>query len=431
MEKFDAIIIGAGVAGMTSAYELSKHYSNILVVERDEEIGGTVSSYDIDGFSIEKYYHHFFSHDMQLLDFVKDLGLEDKLIWQEAPTGYYFDNKLFNLNTPLEILNCQFLSLLDKLKLGFAMFKLKYTDNLSHLDGTTAKEWILKNTSIRVYENFFEPLLKSKFGNEPDISAAWLCARIKKRSNKNFKGEKLGYFKGGFKVFFEAIAARIERKVKILKASRVERILIENNKVNGVSVGGKEYLTDRVIITAGPKTVLDLCEVPYPLKEKLEKIKQQCIVCCLFGLRRSLIRPYWLNIKSKTLPFGILIEHNNFVNFKEYKDTRIIYAITYCENEDDNIFKLQDKEIADVYLRSLEDQFALKREEVAWWRISKSREAGPVYKKGLLDLIPEIKTGIDGLYLSGMIRSYPDRGINESIKDAQDCIGIIVNGDSR
>lgn len=431
MKEFDAVIIGAGVAGLTVAYELSKHYSDILVIEKGSEVGGTVSSYNIDGFNIESYYHHFFSQDLALLNLSKELGLEDSQIWHEAPTGYYFDNRIFNLNTPIEILNCKFMSLSDKFKLGLALLKLRHREDLSSLDAITAKEWIIENTSRRVYENFFKPLLRSKFGNEPNISAAWLCARIKKRSNKNFKGEKLGYFKGGFRLFFETIMDKAGTKLNMLKDTKAERIIIEENMVRGVFAGGNEYLADKVISTVGAGTLLGLCDLPYSLKEKLRQIKEQCIVCCLFGLKHSLMTPYWLNIKSEDLPFGILIEHNNFVNLEEYRNTRLLYAITYCEDENNALFKMQDREIIDIYLRALESQFSLRRDDVLWWRISKTTEAGPVYRKNFLKLIPEIDTGINGLYLSGMIRSYPDRGINESIKDAQECADVILKKHSK
>lgn len=427
MERFDVIIIGAGVSGMVAGYELSKRYPNILIVDKEFEIGGAVSSYNIDGFNIEKYYHHFFPGDLQLLALVKDLKIADKLIWKEAPTAYYFDNKIFDLNTPLEILNCQFLSFSDKLKLGLALLKLKSISDLSYLDNLSARDWIVQNTSLRVYENFFKPLLKSKFGDEPDISAAWLCARIKKRSYKNFRGEKLGYFKGGFQVFLDALSRKVCQKGKILKNAKVEKIIIHNNKIGGISIEGKQYFSDKVITTVGAKSLMNLCEYPCSFKKKLEQVKEQSIICCLLGLKQSLIRPYWLNIKSDTLPFGILIEHNNFVNLNEYHNTRLIYAITYCNDENDAFLKISDGEIINIYLEALEKNFALSSNDLLWWRISRTNEAGLVYRKGLLKLIPEMTSEIEGLYITGMIRSYPDRGINESVKDAQDCVNIIVN----
>lgn len=426
MEKFDAIIIGGGVAGSVAAYELSKHYPRVLLVEKERELGGMVASYHIDGFSIERYYHHFFSQDTQLLELSKEIRLESSEIWSEAPIGYYFDNRIFNLNTPFEILRYKYISLGDKFKLGASLIKLRHIDDLSSLDNITAKDWIVRNTSERVYENFFKPLLRSKFGDEFNISAAWLCARLKKRSNKKVKGEKLGYFDGGFETFFNAIESRAGTRVDFLKGTEAERIITEYNKVKGVVAGGTEYLSDVVISTVGPSTLLRLCDLPETIKQRLNKIKQQAVVCTIFGLKQSLFKPYWLNIKSDNLPFGILIEHNNFVDFSQYKGARIIYAVTYCNRENDSFFKKPIEDIEDIYIRSLEAHFNLRLENILWRRTSKTKEAGSIYEKGLLKLLPDIKSGISGLYLCGMIRSYPDRGINESITDAKECVDIIL-----
>ena len=426
MKDYDMIIVGAGITGMTLAYELSKYFSKILLIEKESDIGGAVSSYAIDGFSIEKYYHHFFTQDLELLNLIKDLQLSGEVIWQNAPVGYYLGGEIFALNSPLDILSYRYLSLSDKIKLGIALLKLKSQHDFLHLDHLTAKEWIIANTSVRVYENFFRPLLNAKFGKDLDISAAWLCARIRKRANKNFEGEKLGYFKGGFRILFEAIKQKMGKGVTILRSTEVDKVITANNMVEGVLARGANYSSDNVIITTGSKTALRLCDFPYQEREKLKKINDQCVICCLIGLKRSLIPLYWLNIGSEGLPFGVLIEHNNFVNFEEYKNTRLLYVITYCANENDAFFKMQDEEIFSKYSGALEGEFSLKKEDLLWYRISRSSEAGPVYTKGILNYLPEIQSGIRGLYLAGMIRSFPDRGINESIKDAEYCAKIIA-----
>jgi protoporphyrinogen oxidase len=421
------IIIGAGVAGLTVAYELSKHNYNILMLEREPELGGMVSSYRLDDLDIEKYYHHFFSRDSNLLNLVNELDLKDKIVWRNAPTGYYFAGKIFNLNTPFEILNSDFLNFFDKFKLGLALFRLKMIKEFSYLDDVSAKDWIIRNTSNRVFENFFKPLLRSKFGDYEDISAAWLCERIRKRANKNFFGEKLGYFRGGFNTFFGRMLKKIDKHVTIVKNSSVERILLDNNKVKGVVSGGKEHSSDQIVSTVGIRVLRSLVDLPPILENKLNELDEQRLVCCLFGLKKSVIRPYWLNLSSETLPFNILVEHNNFVNFDEYRNIRLVYAITYCDGENWEFFKIPDNDIISLYLKALEREFNLNSKDVLWWRISRASEAGLIYKIGVHKYIPDIESGISGLYLTGMLRSYPDRGINESIKDAQDCTKIILN----
>ena len=51
--QYDVIIIGAGITGMTCAYQLTRKHKNVLVLERENRIGGQIHSWQIDGFTFE------------------------------------------------------------------------------------------------------------------------------------------------------------------------------------------------------------------------------------------------------------------------------------------------------------------------------------------------------------------------------------------
>ena len=112
--------------------------------------------------------------------------------WLKGTTGYYINEKIYPLNTPMEILQYPHLSLFDKVKLALLVLRSK-RKNIEDLDNITAKDLILNVAGKSVYENFFEPLLRSKFGDEKDnVSASWLLSRIKIRSDRSLSGERLG-----------------------------------------------------------------------------------------------------------------------------------------------------------------------------------------------------------------------------------------------
>jgi all-trans-retinol 13,14-reductase len=56
-EDYDAIVVGAGVSGLLSALVLSKDGKNVLVVEKDELIGGNLRTYTIDGYTVDTGLH--------------------------------------------------------------------------------------------------------------------------------------------------------------------------------------------------------------------------------------------------------------------------------------------------------------------------------------------------------------------------------------
>ena len=64
-----------------------------------------------------------------------------------------------------------------------------------------------------MYTSFFEPLLKSKFGERRnEVSAAWLISRIAIRSDRGVSGERLGYLNGGFHQLITALEKSMEQK---------------------------------------------------------------------------------------------------------------------------------------------------------------------------------------------------------------------------
>ncbi|MBN2111129.1 MAG: NAD(P)/FAD-dependent oxidoreductase [Methanosarcinaceae archaeon] len=57
MEKYDVIIVGAGISGLLSALALSKHGNKVLVLEKNDFVGGNCNSYMVDGFQVDTGAH--------------------------------------------------------------------------------------------------------------------------------------------------------------------------------------------------------------------------------------------------------------------------------------------------------------------------------------------------------------------------------------
>ena len=60
------------------------------------------SSYKIDYYYIEKYYHHIFQNDAEILQLIEELGVGDRLEWLRGSTGYFVDGEAYPMNTPFE-----------------------------------------------------------------------------------------------------------------------------------------------------------------------------------------------------------------------------------------------------------------------------------------------------------------------------------------
>ena len=134
----------------------------------------------------------------------------------------------------------------------------------------------------------------------------------------------------------------------------------------------------------------------------------------MIGLRKSILNTYWLNIKSSEIPFGLMLEHTRFHREDSYEG-HIIYMAGYAQGPEDPLWRMSESEIEAACYRALEEQFGAGREDVLWYRASRAKDSAPVYSTGYLDNLPPIETPIGNLYATGMMRSYPERSVNDSI----------------
>ena len=419
--NFDVIIIGGGITGLSAAYYLTEKGLDVLLLEKNSELGGLLSGYSLEKYNIERFYHHVFASDREFFNLMDELGLKDQLIWLKASVGQLTHGKIYTLDSIKDILKFPLLSLGDKLRLAFFVLRSRHIGDLKELDRLTAEEWIVANCGKGVYENFFYPLLVAKFGDGyRDISASWLAGRISLRSHRSPSGERLGYMKDGFNVLIEHLAEQISRQAKIITGCKVNRVIVEGRKVKAVETENGTFFTDAIINTTSPRELLEICNLKGEEENRLKNIDYQSVICLLLALNKSIIPNYWLNINSKSLPFHLLIEHTNFYRKPDY-DANLIYVCSYLNNKEDTLWNRDDGDIKNLYLDGLREIRDIKNEDILWWRLARAEYAGPLYKTKFLEYKPKYNTSYGGLFITGMVSSYPERSINESIKQGLEC----------
>src|SRR5690349_882402 len=80
-------IIGGGFTGLTAANELLKAGFRVTILEGDSMVGGLASGFDVGGYVLERFYHHWFSNDQYVVDLVRELGLEHQVVTRPTRTG--------------------------------------------------------------------------------------------------------------------------------------------------------------------------------------------------------------------------------------------------------------------------------------------------------------------------------------------------------
>jgi protoporphyrinogen oxidase len=174
--KFKAVIVGAGPAGLTAAYQLSKHGAPVVVLESDPEyVGGISRTVNYKGFRFDIGGHRFFSKSREVEDLWTEIAGADMLDRPRSSRIYYRGQFYAYPLRPFEALSK--LGLLESIccMLSFAEARLHPTR-----DPKTFEEWVVNQFGERLFRIFFKTYTEKVWGMKcNEISADWAAQRIK------------------------------------------------------------------------------------------------------------------------------------------------------------------------------------------------------------------------------------------------------------
>ena len=319
-----AIIIGAGPAGITAAYELlkkSKEYE-VIILEETDAIGGIARTINHNGNRMDIGGHRFFSKDEKVKKWWNELmpiqgkdsfddiilkrnkklspngpdpEIEDKvMLIRNRISRIYYEKKFFDYPVTMKYQTIKNLGLIRTIKVGFSYLK----STICKLKEINLENFYINRFGRILYSMFFEGYTEKLWGRHPrDISPDWGEQRVKglsitalikdiiiKRTsngkNKNIETsliEEFYYPKFGPGQLWETAAAEIEKMGgKILKRSKVTKLISQSDKitaVNYINTENNELLTIEGDIFLSSMPLKDLVEsIDKNVPEKISNI---------------------------------------------------------------------------------------------------------------------------------------------------------------
>jgi protoporphyrinogen oxidase len=410
-------IIGAGFGGMAAAWDLKKAGHDVSIFEAADYVGGLASGFKQPhwDWSVEKFYHHWFRTDSAMLGLIRELGLEEKVIFPRPYTVMLYKGKWYPFDSILQALLFPGLGFgLNKIRFGFVGLFLRLTNNWRALEKVTADSWMLKYAGRQVYEQMWKPLLIGKFGPfYKDVNMAWMWARIKARTTR------LGTFEGGFQKFADVFAEKLREQGVEIRLGVSIKSISQDQASRSLSVDGESF--DKVLVTTSPNLMAKLCpELPENYLKGLLELKSMGAVVMTLSLKHTLSKDgyYWFNVpKEAGYPFLALVEHTNFVSSGHFGGDHIVYAGDYLEVGHE-YFSMSDDELLERFIPAFQKfNPEFQREWIKKIWVHKTNYAQPVPLVGHSKNIPAIQTPIDGLYFASMSQVYPwDRGTNFAVE---------------
>lgn len=427
-------VIGGGIAGLTAAYDLTKARpgTQVTIYEAESRLGGLAAGFKGRStweWPLEYFYHHLFTNDDAIIGLTQELGLDSILEIHRPTTVMHVQGKNYPFDTPLRLLQFPLLPLHKKLRMGMVLAFLKYWPGpmWKRFDKILADGWLEKWMGRDGYDAVWRPMLQGKFGPYYDkVNLAWFWARIYKRT------PRLAYFRGGFQAFVDGLAQRVEAQGGQIRID-VQVHSIHRSKggltVEAAGLAPAEY--DVVISTTSPGLMQRLApDLPLGYLGALNKLTSIGAVVATVALDRQLMQDtYWVNLpKKEGFPYLALVEHTNMIDPAHYAGDHLVYLGDYLP-ADHKYFGMTDDELRAEFipwLKRFNPDF-----DPAWitgfW-VHKAKYAQPVPPVGYAEMIPNVRTPLDGLYFASMSQVYPwDRGTNYAVEMGQRVAQMVLD----
>lgn len=433
MEKKKIAVIGAGPAGITAAYELTKKGHDVEVFEASPHVGGLSKTIDLWNQKVDLGPHRFFSNDTKVnkvwLEVVgKDYKMVDRL------TRIYYKKKFYYY--PLKPFDA-----LKKLGIGTAfvcvMSYLKERIFPVKKDGSF-ETWVIGRFGYRLYSIFFKTYSEKLWGIScRELDEDFAAQRIKKLSlfkavwNALFPGKKnkhktlvdqFAYPIHGTGMVYDRMRDFIRDKGGTVHLSTpVKKVSCSNGIAGSITLeNGEEKAYDH-IISSMPITLLvnNMDEVPQKVIDANNELQFRNTLLVYLKVEGENIFPdNWLYVHANDLQMGRITNFHNWVPEINNGEKSTIVVLEYWAYNEDKIWNSTDEELIELGKDELRKTGLIKELEISDGHVIKLPRCYPVYRRGYkepLKVVEEHLTSVQNLSVIGRYGAFKYNNQDHSI----------------
>ena len=261
MSKYDIIIIGSGLGGLECGAILSKEGFNVCVVEKNAQFGGCFQTYQRKGHLLDTGIHYVGSLDegQVMNQYFRYFGIMDKLkikrLDDAAFDTIYYKGKTYD-------------------------YAMGYPQFIETITPDPALRNVLAGSALL-------------YGGLKDVSTFYQHAMI----NHSYIEGAYRFVDGSMQVSLELINVIRANGGTVLNNSEVTRIIVENEKVQGVIINGEERLeSDFVISNMHPQRTLEILDKNRSIKNayisRIRSLENTYGIFTLYLIMKKRSTPY-------------------------------------------------------------------------------------------------------------------------------------------
>jgi protoporphyrinogen oxidase len=362
----EIVIVGAGPAGLTAAYQLSKAGVTSTVVEADDVVGGISRTVERDGWRFDIGGHRFFTKVPEVETLWHEILPDEDFLLRPRMSRIYYNNRFFDY--PLRAMNA--LKGLGLVEATRCLGSYIWARVRKPADTTTFEGWTASRFGWRLYRIFFKTYTEKVWGvPASSIQADWAAQRIKnlslgkaivnsllpKRNQTDVTSliEEFQYPKYGPGMMWEVCRDKVvEAGTDVRMSTAVVRIEHAGGSAHKVEIAGADGVEPATqVISSMPLSALVKAMAPPPPAEVLEAADalryRDFLTVALVVPERYAFPDNWIYVHAPDVKLGRI---QNFGSWSPYlvKDGRTCLGLEYFVNEGDAWWDMDDERLVEL-----------------------------------------------------------------------------------
>lgn len=404
------IIIGAGPAGLTAAYELAKLDDNPIVIEKGDKVGGIARTEDYKGYYFDMGGHRFFTKVEEVNRKWREV-LGDKFLRRPRLSRIYYNRKFFDY--PLKPMNALLgLGLRQSILIALSYIRWRLRP---YPEEETFEQWVTNRFGRRLFRIFFKAYTEKVWGIScSELKAEWAAQRIKDLSLKTLllsmivKPKKtittlidqFDYPQRGPGMMWNAFKGEVEKRGGSIRLNS-EVVAIHNGGgkyIHSVEVacnGQKEIIHGTDFISSMPVTeFIKKLNPPAPPEVLLaaEKLRyRDFMTVCLIVNQADLFPDNWIYVHDPAVKVGRIQNFKNWSPHMVPDAAKTSLGLEYFCNEGDELWNMADPDLIELGKRELEHIGLASPADIDDGCVFRVPKAYPIYDSEYRDYLAIVK----------------------------------------